>query len=212
MPRVMSCRSAPLMIRPRNAGMVPVKWARTGPEAGMPAAENPDVVKSSMIAPPIAPQSVLSQHDRHRPPCAPLCAGATVTINAFANRVSATPVRICSTQCTSPLERASRFTATHCFALFRRRRRQHVIPELFPQRDFLNLSGSGVRNLVHEHDVVRHPPARDLAAHECQDVLAGRALSLLHHHDQKRPLVPLGMLDADTAASATLGWPIARFS
>ena len=52
-------------------------------------------------------------------------------------------------------------------------------------------------NAVHESDVVGHPPFGDLAIHEFQDVLAGRFLAGLELDDQKRALVPFGMIDAD---------------
>src|SRR5207237_8915937 len=42
--------------------------------------------------------------------------------------------------------------------LFRRRGgRQHVIPEALAQGDLLDLAGSGMGDLVDDHDVVGHP-------------------------------------------------------
>src|SRR5712671_514404 len=79
----------------------------------------------------------------------------------------------------------------------RRGVRKTIGLELVAQRGFEDLAGRGVRNAVDEHDVVRHPPFGDLAFHEFQDVLAGRGLALLELHDQKRTLVPFGMVDAD---------------
>src|SRR5688572_13459005 len=72
-----------------------------------------------------------------------------------------------------------------------------VILELLAQRELGELAGRSVRQLGHEHHVVGHPPFRDLAFVEAQqlvfrDVLAG----LLHrHHD--RALVPFRMMHAD---------------
>src|SRR5471030_3475543 len=39
--------------------------------------------------------------------------------------------------------------------------RQHVILELLAKRDLLDLAGGGVRDFLHEHHVVRHPPFGD---------------------------------------------------
>src|SRR6478672_12735797 len=75
--------------------------------------------------------------------------------------------------------------------------RKTVALELVAQRGFQDLAGRGVRNALDKDDVVRHPPFRDLAIHESQDVLARGLLALLELHDQKRPLIPFRMIDAD---------------
>src|SRR6185436_13991013 len=72
-----------------------------------------------------------------------------------------------------------------------------VILELLPQGELGELAGRGMRQLVHEHDVVRHPPLRDLAFVEAQELVLRDLLSRLlrRHHD--RALVPLGVVHAD---------------
>src|SRR5438128_1638555 len=75
--------------------------------------------------------------------------------------------------------------------------RQRIVPEALAQRDLLDLAGGGVRDLVDESDVVRHPPLGDLALHEAEDLVLARPLILLQHDHEQRPLVPFGMLDAD---------------
>src|SRR5882757_7306626 len=79
----------------------------------------------------------------------------------------------------------------------RRRVRKTVRLELVAQRGFQDLSRRGVRNAVDERDVIGHPPFCNFASHELQNVLAGRALALLELDDQKRPLIPFRMIDAD---------------
>src|SRR6266850_1720320 len=72
-----------------------------------------------------------------------------------------------------------------------------VILHLLAQRELGELAGRGVRQLLHEHDVVGHPPLGDLALVELQELVARHLLPrLLHRHDD-RPLVPFRMLDAD---------------
>src|SRR5436853_6827599 len=51
--------------------------------------------------------------------------------------------------------------------------RQRVIPETLAQGGLLDLAGSGVGDLLDEHHVVRHPPARDLVLHEAEDLVFG---------------------------------------
>src|SRR6267142_2187629 len=72
-----------------------------------------------------------------------------------------------------------------------------VILHLLAQRELGELAGRGVRQLLHEHDVVGHPPLGDLALVELEQLVARHLLPrLLHRHDD-RPLVPFRMLDAD---------------
>src|SRR6266702_1442160 len=86
---------------------------------------------------------------------------------------------------------------TAATAELRRRVREAVALELVAQLGFQDLAGRGVRDALDEGDVIGHPPFRDLAFHEFQDLLARCALALLELHDQKRTLVPLRMVDAD---------------
>src|ERR1700757_889385 len=79
----------------------------------------------------------------------------------------------------------------------RRRVRKTIALELLAQRGLQDLAGGGMGDAVDEGDVVGHPPLCDLAFHEPEDVFAARLLALLELHDQKRPLVPFGMMHAD---------------
>src|SRR6185312_10284306 len=74
----------------------------------------------------------------------------------------------------------------------RRGVREAVVLELVAQRGLQDLARGRVRDAVDEGDVVGHPPFRDLAVHELQDVLAARLLALLELNDQQRTLVPFG--------------------
>src|ERR1700743_2091389 len=79
----------------------------------------------------------------------------------------------------------------------RRGVREAVALELLAQRCLQDLAGRSMRNTVNECDVVGHPPFGDLAVHEFQDLLARGLLPVLELYDQKRPLVPFGMMHAD---------------
>src|SRR5882757_10204199 len=81
--------------------------------------------------------------------------------------------------------------------LLRRRVREAIGLELVAQRGLEDLAGRGVRNAVDEGDVVGHPPFGDLAIHVFQDVLTGGLMARLELHDQERPFIPFGMVDAD---------------
>ena len=87
-----------------------------------------------------------------------------------------------------------------------------MIVEFFPQDELLNLACRCMRNLVHEYDVVRHPPFGDFAVEIFQHVRFRQVLAGLQHEDQKRPLIPFGWRTPITAASATDGCPTAMFS
>src|SRR4051794_35722672 len=82
---------------------------------------------------------------------------------------------------------------------------QNEILEPFPQHGLENFAGGCVRNLVDENDLIGHPPARDLALHEPQDLVPGRCLILLENDDEERPFVPFGMLYADDGCFRHLG-------
>src|SRR5262249_10845292 len=79
----------------------------------------------------------------------------------------------------------------------RRGVRKTVALELVGQCGFQDLSGRSMRDAFDEDDVVRHPPFRDLAVHELQDLLAARLRARLELHDQERALVPFRMVHAD---------------
>src|SRR5918912_2206107 len=72
-----------------------------------------------------------------------------------------------------------------------------VVFHLLAQRQLRELARGGMRQLLHEHHVVRHPPFGDLAFIETQQLVLADVLPGLLHRDDDRPLVPLGMLDAD---------------
>src|SRR5882762_400845 len=74
---------------------------------------------------------------------------------------------------------------------------QLVILELVAQLGLEQLARGGVRQLVHEHDVVRDPPFCNLALEETDQFLAGHLRVLLLNHDQQRPFVPLWMAYPD---------------
>src|SRR6478672_2286455 len=101
---------------------------------------------------------------------------------------------------------ASRWTGAGKPALLRRDGTgQNEILEPFPQHGLENFAGGCVRNLVDENDLIGHPPARDLALHEPQDLVPGRCLILLENDDEERPFVPFGMLYADDGCFRHLG-------
>src|SRR5688572_29120630 len=75
--------------------------------------------------------------------------------------------------------------------------REAVVLELLAQRELRELAGRRVRQLAHEHDVVRHPPLGDLALVELEQLVPGDLLPGLFHGHDDRPLVPLRMLHAD---------------
>src|SRR5262245_54565422 len=52
-----------------------------------------------------------------------------------------------------------------------RRRRQHEILETLTQHRLLDLSRCGMGDIVDEDHVIGHPPVRDLAAHELEQLL-----------------------------------------
>ena len=88
-----------------------------------------------------------------------------------------------------------------------------VVLEAFAQRRLLDLAGRGVRDFVDEDHVVGHPPFGDLALHEAEDVVlacgSGPASCTTTSSGRSSHL---GWRTPITAASATLGWPTARFS
>src|SRR6516225_3798312 len=86
-----------------------------------------------------------------------------------------------------------------------RRSRQDEVLESLPQRRLLDLAGGGMRNLVDKNNLVRHPPARDLALHERQDLVACRRDVLFEDDDQQWPLVPFWMANADHRRLRDLG-------
>src|SRR5439155_4055122 len=72
-----------------------------------------------------------------------------------------------------------------------------VVFHLLAQRELGELAGRGVRQLLHEHDVLGRPPLGDLALVELEELVARHFLpGLLHRHDD-RPLVPFRVLHAD---------------
>src|SRR3954447_22800541 len=74
---------------------------------------------------------------------------------------------------------------------------QNEILEPFPQHGLENFAGGRMRNLVDENDFIGHPPARDLALHEPQDLVSARCLILLENDDEEGTFVPFGMLYTD---------------
>src|SRR4051812_13040810 len=72
-----------------------------------------------------------------------------------------------------------------------------VVFHLLAERELGQLAGGGMRQLLHEHHVFRHPPLGDLALVELEEVVARDLLPGLLHRDNNRPLVPLRMLDAN---------------
>src|SRR5687768_789262 len=72
-----------------------------------------------------------------------------------------------------------------------------IVLQLLAQRELGELAGRGMRQLGDEQHVVGHPPLRDFAVVEAQQLIFRHFLAgLLHRHDD-RPLVPLRVLDAD---------------
>src|SRR4051812_41749718 len=72
-----------------------------------------------------------------------------------------------------------------------------VVFHLLAQGELGKLAGRGVRQLLHEHHVFRHPPLGDLALVELEEVVARDLLPGLFYRYHDRPLVPLRVLDAD---------------
>src|SRR4051812_20654478 len=64
-----------------------------------------------------------------------------------------------------------------------------VVFHLLAQRQLRELAGGGVRQLLHEHHVVRQPPLGDFAFVEAQQLILGDVLPRLLHRDDDRPLV-----------------------
>src|SRR5205823_6868103 len=58
-----------------------------------------------------------------------------------------------------------------------------VVFHLLAQRQLRELAGGGVRQLLHEHHVVRHPPLGDPAFVEALQLVLGRILTGLLHRD-----------------------------
>src|SRR5262245_20450575 len=87
----------------------------------------------------------------------------------------------------------------------RLRGRQLIVLELMPQHELLDFAGRGVRNLVDEYDVVRHPPLRNLILHEGKDIILGGVLAFLENYDKQRPLGPFRMRYADHGGFRHLG-------
>src|SRR6185436_6855777 len=72
-----------------------------------------------------------------------------------------------------------------------------VVLHLLAQGQFGKLAGRRMRQLVHEHDVVGHPPLGDLAFVELQQLALRDLAARFLHDDDDRALVPLRVLDAD---------------
>src|SRR5690349_15769278 len=75
--------------------------------------------------------------------------------------------------------------------------RQAVILELLPKREFLDLAGCRVWNLVDKNHVIWNPPLCGLALHEAEDLSLGGDFAFLEHDHEQRPLVPFRMRNAD---------------
>src|SRR5574339_206986 len=71
------------------------------------------------------------------------------------------------------------------------------ILELLPQGELGELAGRGMRKLVHENQVVGHPPLGDLALVELEHFLLRDLLAGLLHHHHDRALVPFRVAHAD---------------
>src|SRR5688572_19639349 len=69
-----------------------------------------------------------------------------------------------------------------------------VVPELLAQRELGELAGRGVRQLLHEHHVVGHPPLGDPALVELEQLVLRHLLARALHRHHDRALVPLRML------------------
>src|SRR5688500_7083009 len=72
-----------------------------------------------------------------------------------------------------------------------------IILELLAQRELGELARGRVGQLVHEDHVVRHPPLRDLALVETQQLVPGDVLPRLFDGDDDRALVPLRVAHPD---------------
>src|SRR5688500_9926832 len=71
------------------------------------------------------------------------------------------------------------------------------ILELLAQRELGELAGGGVRQLLHEHHVVGHPPLGDLALVEPEQLVLRHLLTGALHRHHDRALVPFRVLHAD---------------
>src|SRR5712671_1709534 len=72
-----------------------------------------------------------------------------------------------------------------------------VVFHLLAQRELRELARRRVRQLLHEDDVIGHPPLGDLALVELEEIVARHFLAGLLHRHHDRPLVPLRVLHAD---------------
>src|SRR5437764_1430284 len=92
---------------------------------------------------------------------------------------------------------SSRASSMRAMRPFVSARTKLVVFHLLAQRELGQLAGRGMRQLLHEDHVVRHPPLGDLAFVELEQIFPRDVLSGLLHRDHDRPLVPLRMLHAD---------------
>src|SRR4030095_5641374 len=68
--------------------------------------------------------------------------------------------------------------------------RQLVVAELLAELRLKQLAGCGVRQLVDKHRVVGHPPLRDLAFEEPEQLVARHVATPLPDNDKHWPLLP----------------------
>src|ERR1700704_5473782 len=73
-----------------------------------------------------------------------------------------------------------------------------VTAELLAQRSLQDLAGGGMGNLTHRHHVVGKPPLRHFVGQKFDQVLFARWMGgVARYNDQKRTLIPLGVVHAD---------------
>src|SRR4030095_4483446 len=77
------------------------------------------------------------------------------------------------------------------------RRRQPVVLEDLAQAGLEDLAGGGMGDRVDEGAVAAHPPLGDLVLEEVDQLVLAHLGAGLLPDDQQRPLVPLGVVDAD---------------
>src|SRR5690606_35620144 len=77
--------------------------------------------------------------------------------------------------------------------------------KLLAQRQLADLAGSRVRDLVEEHHVVGHPPRRNLAPQELQNLGPGDRAACPAHGDEQGPLAPFRRGTADHRCLGGLG-------
>src|ERR687895_665115 len=107
---------------------------------------------------------------------------------------SASWLYICAVMAFFLSGRSKRMRATRVLVSFRIKA---VILELLPQSQLRELAGRGMRQLGYEHDVVGHPPLRDFALVEPEELVFRDVLAGLLHRDHDRALVPFRVADAD---------------